>query len=87
MGSDLSTTVNIHQAKTHLSRLLEQAAAGHDIVIAKAGRPVARLVPVAPAPAQRQLGGLAGRGVIPDDIKAGFDADIDAMFAGTASRR
>ena len=39
-------TVNVHQAKTHLSRLLEQVAAGEEVVIAKAGKPVARLVPV-----------------------------------------
>lgn len=41
------TTVNVHQAKTHLSRLLEQVARGDEVVIAKAGKPVARLVPVA----------------------------------------
>jgi prevent-host-death family protein len=40
------TTVNIHEAKTHLSRLLERVAAGEEVVIARAGRPVARLVPV-----------------------------------------
>lgn len=75
-----TTTVNIHQAKTQLSRLLEQVAAGQDVIIAKAGKPVARLVALAPPSAQRQLGGLAGRGVIPGDIKTGFDDDIDAMF-------
>lgn len=42
------TTVNVHQAKTHLSRLLQQVAAGEEVVIARAGHPVARLVPVAP---------------------------------------
>jgi prevent-host-death family protein len=41
-------TINIHQAKTHLSRLVEDAALGEEIVIAKAGKPVARLVPLAP---------------------------------------
>jgi prevent-host-death family protein len=40
------TTVNVHQAKTHLSRLLERVAAGEEVVIARAGRPVARLVPI-----------------------------------------
>ena len=40
------TTVNVHEAKTHLSRLLERVAAGEEVVIARAGRPVARLVPI-----------------------------------------
>jgi prevent-host-death family protein len=42
------TTVNVHEAKTHLSRLLERVAAGEEVVIARAGRPVARLVPINP---------------------------------------
>ena len=44
----MSTTVNVHEAKTHLSRLLERAHAGEEIILAKAGRPYARLVPLAP---------------------------------------
>ncbi len=50
------TTVNVHEAKTHLSRLLERVQAGEQITIAKAGRPVARLVPVGPGPGKRPLG-------------------------------
>lgn len=50
------TTVNIHEAKTHLSRLLERVASGEEIVIAKAGKPVARLVPVAGKAEPRQPG-------------------------------
>jgi prevent-host-death family protein len=42
----MSTVVNVHEAKTHLSRLLEDVAAGADVVIARAGKPVARLVPI-----------------------------------------
>jgi prevent-host-death family protein len=53
-------TVNIHEAKTHLSRLLERAAAGEEIVIAKAGRPIARLVPLDTSAEPRTLGLLAG---------------------------
>jgi prevent-host-death family protein len=50
--------VNIHEAKTHLSRLLEQVAAGEEVIIAKAGKPIARLVPIGvPTPV---LGGAAG---------------------------
>jgi prevent-host-death family protein len=55
------TTVNIHEAKTHLSRLLERVASGEEIVIAKAGKPVARLVPVAGKAEPRPLGFVKGR--------------------------
>jgi prevent-host-death family protein len=54
------TTVNVHQAKTHLSRLLERVAAGEEVVIARAGRPVARLVPI-DAEEPRQPGLARGR--------------------------
>lgn len=50
-------TVNVHDAKTHLSRLLERAHGGEEIIVAKAGKPYARLVPLAP-PAERKPGGL-----------------------------
>lgn len=48
-----STTMNVHDAKTHLSRLLERVEAGEDVVIARAGKPVARLVPVGDRPSRR----------------------------------
>ena len=54
-------TVNMHEAKTHLSRLVEQAAAGEDIVIARAGTPLVRLVSIAAPAGLRQLGMLAGQ--------------------------
>jgi len=57
----MTLTVNVHEAKTHLSKLLEQAHAGQEIILAKAGKPYARLMPLAPAPARRQPGRLAGR--------------------------
>ncbi|MCW5611662.1 MAG: type II toxin-antitoxin system Phd/YefM family antitoxin [Rubrivivax sp.] len=77
----MPVTVNVHEAKTQLSRLLEQAAQGREVVIAKAGRPVARLVPVQPPPATRALGFLAGRGCAEAQLKRDFAADIDSMFA------
>lgn len=77
----MTLTVNIHEAKTHLSRLVEQAAKGQEFVIAKAGRPMVRVVPIEPMPAVRTLGFLAGKGVITADVKTAFQADIDAMFA------
>ena len=54
--------VNVHQAKTHLSRLMDEARAGETIVFAKAGRPWARLMPLEPPPAQRIPGRLSGLG-------------------------
>ena len=58
-------TVNVHEAKTHLSRLLAQVEAGKEIVIARNGAPVARLVPVR-QPGKRQFGALKGRIVVRD---------------------
>lgn len=57
----MTTIVNVHDAKTHLSRLLEQAHAGEEIILAKAGVPYARLVPLAPATPIRRPGRLKGR--------------------------
>jgi prevent-host-death family protein len=75
-------TVNIHAAKTQLSRLLAAAAAGEEIIIARAGRPLARLVPLAPATGRRQLGVLAGRLSVPADFDAPLpDAELDRFEA------
>jgi len=60
--------VNIHQAKTQLSRLVEQAAAGEEIIIGKAGRPVARLVAYSEHKEPREPGGLKGRIWIGEDF-------------------
>lgn len=62
--------VNIHQAKTHLSRLLRRVAAGEEIIIAKAGRPLARLVPFSARRDNRRLGAEKGRIVVADDFDA-----------------
>lgn len=62
------TQVNIHEAKTTLSRLLERVMNGEEIVIAKAGRPIARLVPITRAPRRRQPGSAAGQIVISPDF-------------------
>ncbi|HMQ74407.1 MAG: type II toxin-antitoxin system prevent-host-death family antitoxin [Rhodoferax sp.] len=78
----MTITVNIHEAKTHLSRLVEQAIQGREVIIAKAGRPVVRVVPLEAPPAQRALGFMAGRGRIDLDVKADFGDDIEAMFGG-----
>jgi prevent-host-death family protein len=69
--------VNVHDAKTHFSKLLEQAHAGQEIILAKAGKPYARLMPLAAEPAKRQRGRV--KGIIDD---AFFDplpeAELDA---------
>ncbi len=78
----MTITVNIHEAKTHLSRLVEQAAKGREFVIAKAGKPMVRVVPIEPLPAVRALGFLAGQGTIQADLKMAFADDIAAMFDG-----
>ena len=76
----MTTTVNIHEAKTHLSRLVDQAAKGREFVIAKAGKPMVRLVPIQPPGALRALGFMAGQGVVALDVKATFAEDISQMF-------
>lgn len=75
-------TINIHEAKTHLSRLVEEVSAGDEIVIAKAGKPVARLVPLALKAKRRKLGILAGRFAVPDDFDAPLPAEVIADFEG-----
>ncbi len=65
------TVINIHHAKTHLSRIVEEVAAGgNEVIIAKAGRPVAKLVPLAPVVQKKHLGLLRGTFTIPDDFDA-----------------
>ena len=79
-------TVNIHEAKTHLSRLVEAAANGESFVIAKAGKPMVRVVAIdAPeAGAQRRLGFLAGQFTVPDDFDRLGAAEVEALFGGGA---
>jgi prevent-host-death family protein len=78
--------VNMHEAKTHLSRLLEEAAAGAPFVICKAGRPMVRVTPledggVSAAP-RRRLGLLAGQCQVPDDFDQMMPAEIADLFDG-----
>jgi prevent-host-death family protein len=66
--------VNIHQAKTHLSRLIEDVASGNEVLIAKGGRPMARLVPLGRDDMPRRAGLLKGKLRIADDFERSFDA-------------
>ena len=78
--------VNMHEAKTHLSRLVDEAAAGEPFVICKAGRPMVRVTPLgeagAPAAQLRRLGLLAGQCQVPDDFDQLGAADIADIFEG-----
>jgi prevent-host-death family protein len=77
--------VNIHEAKTHLSRLADEAGAGETIILAKAGKPVAKLVPLEGEPLEkkrRRLGFLEGVYRVPDDFDTMFEEEIIAMFEG-----
>ena len=74
--------VNIHQAKTHLSRLLQRVAAGEEVTIARAGVPVARLVAVKPEGKKRPLGFARGQIWIADDFDAPLPDDLLKEFYG-----
>ena len=84
MASRRSTarTVNIHEAKTRLSQLIERVEAGEEIVIARAGRPVARLCPLKAHLVPRRLGRLNGRFRIPDDFNDPLPDDVLNGFLG-----
>jgi prevent-host-death family protein len=73
-------TVNIHAAKTHLSRLVEEAAAGEEIIIAKAGKPIARLCPLAEPKQKRVLGILNGKIEVPDNFDDLYAEEIQKLF-------
>lgn len=66
----MQTQVNIHEAKTRLSQLIEQVEGGAEVTIARAGTPVARLVPIAGTRPRRVLGPLAGKALVPEDFNA-----------------
>lgn len=72
--------VNIHEAKTHLSRLLEKVALGEEVIIAKAGRPIAKLVPVKNPAKNRPLGTAKGDFEVPDDFDAPLPKEIEESF-------
>ncbi len=75
-------TVNIHEAKTHLSKLIDDAVNGEPFVIAKAGKPLVKVVALDAPAAPRRLGFMKGEIEIPDDFDRMFEAEIQAMFEG-----
>ena len=76
--------VNIHEAKTHLSRLVEQAAAGESFIIAKAGKPMVKVVPLDDTAdvAKQRFDFMRGQIKVPDDFDTMFAEEIQAMFEG-----
>lgn len=74
--------INIHEAKTHLSRLIERVEAGEEFVIARAGRPAARLVPLERVGRPITPGKMKFPGGIPDDFNTMFEKEIETLFYG-----
>ena len=72
--------INIHDAKTHFSRLVERAAAGETVVIARAGKPVAKLTRLESPDEAQRLGFLAGQATVPDDFDEWGRDDIRHLF-------
>lgn len=77
-------TVNIHDAKTQLSKLVEQAAQGEAFIIAKAGKPMVKVIPLDPAESGTacRLGFMAGEFSVPDDFDQMGSSEIENLFAG-----
>ncbi len=76
----MSRMVNVHEAKTHLSRLLDRVSQGEEILIARAGKPAARLVPVSEQPERREPGSASGRVVIGEDFDAPLPEEVLETF-------
>ena len=78
-------TVNIHEAKTHLSPLIERAVAGEPFIIAKAGKPLVKVVPLTAEEAgePRRLGFLTGQIAVPDDFDRMGSEEIERLFDGS----
>lgn len=76
----MTKLVNLYEAKTHLSQLVEEAAAGEEIVIAKAGKPAARLVPLTAAVQPRKAGGWEGKVWVAEDFDAELSDDELAIW-------
>ena len=78
----MALQVNIHEAKTNLSKLLARVSAGEEIVIVRAGKPIARIVPIRERPLQRVPGSVKGKVVISPDFDAPLPKTILEAFEG-----
>jgi prevent-host-death family protein len=81
-------TVNIHEAKTHLSRLVEKAAKGEAFIIAKAGKPMVKVVPIeeTDTPKKRRIGFMKGMFKTPEDFDTMMADEIEEMFYGNPDK-
>ncbi len=77
--------VNMNEAKTHLSKLIQETSKGEGVIIAKAGKPVARRVPIRESKERRRLGLLAGKFSVPDDFDAPLADEVIASFQGCSN--
>lgn len=76
----MNSVINIHEAKTHLSKIVDEVAAGAEVIIAKAGKPMARLSPFHAPVRPKKLGLLKGKIKVPDDFNAPLDDNVIAAF-------
>jgi len=77
----VATTVNIHEAKTHFSKLLAQVSAGEEIIIAKAGKPVARLAPIEPKATKKRVPGIdKGKIWMPEDFDVMSERELEEWY-------
>jgi prevent-host-death family protein len=87
----MATIINIHEAKTHLSKIIDEVAAGREVIIAKAGKPMARLAPLTEIMRPKKLGLLKGKLEVPDDFNKPLDdselATFEQMTCGFSSIR
>ena len=81
----MSEIVNMHEAKTHLSRLAERASGGEEIIIARSGRPLAKLVPIEREHQPRKLGLWKGRVLIHEDFDAPLPEELHNSFQGRSA--
>jgi prevent-host-death family protein len=83
----MAPVINIHEAKTHLSRIVEEVARGKVVVIGKAGKPLAKLVPIAPEVKRKKLGTLKGKIRVAKDFNAPLPTATLAAFGLKASKK
>ncbi len=81
-------TVNIHEAKTHLSRLMEKVSKGESFIIAKAGKPIGKLVPLddTDVPKKRRIGFMKGEIIVSNDFDTMMAEEIEEMFYGNPDK-
>ena len=78
----MSSTVNIHEAKTHFSKLIARVMGGEEVMIARAGKPVARLVPIGQRPKERMPGSAADKVILASDFDEPLPESVLADFEG-----